>query len=846
MAKRFGPLKDFARAKKPRLDVSVTRASSRPSPPRNTMAFWDDDDDDVILMATQVAEAEIEAEERRRRAEMPPPAPQATQSEVTFSEFAPMVQGSTSTQQMPPPPAKKPTTPLDVDAIFADDDDFDFLAVTLMESEPLVSKPVSSTIQTQTRTSSISIHKSSTTTTTSSTALSATQTRQQEHQINFLMERIEALKRDKAKLEKDLGDSNQRNEIRSGEVSLLRDELKHVRQQLQASKMEKLALADATNRDCNQKVAEAAKQIAAKDIELKMKNAEYTKLKIQQKVHERSMNMSMNMSMMQALPSDPAEQRLLLRLNKLNIHRSACHATKGNGSVFEYDEEQQQGQKQRTLFDLELKQLLLHFAQLQAQPDSLDSLIPKILASAGRVFTEFSSYAHGLEFPQNCMLYPYNPYNLDEQVHRESLWQQGNLYEYERAVLLRRYVATLSLLFRYQGKIASAFLDYKHNDLGLLEAAIEAVIKLGFSYEVSEHYGLLEALASLLNSLMLRVEVPPEKYELLFDLLKQLLVFTRPSPWVFGELSSCFLGALRHPQLMTKMCVHSPKKCFVSDRMRKVYRFGPESCLLQVYSGLLELCFFSETPLRPDYLRILLQVAGNHVRFAFICFKNPPDFILEMLPYFADDDEPDTGDSTMMKSGLTAQGSVANGSTLASVSNSNMNCGNSSSNVGECECYVKLCLSVVTLVFQMLHQWMLHQRQAGTEQVGEISRIAVHLLNLVFHEYYLTCLFRDAEETTKHYLSLICNWWSEYADLLGFQSIHWRLLNQLAKSHFMLKPLHQEANPQNPGNDLAEWTRIVRNADAQSNGRPAQKTSPCKLLDIDFFAGLKGVDYTFE
>jgi len=63
----------------------------------------------------------------------------------------------------------------------------------------------------------------------------------------------------------------------------------------------------------------------------------------------------------------------------------------------------------------------------------------------------------------------------------------------------------------------------------------------------------------------------------------------------------------------------------------------------------------------------------------------------------------------------------------------------------------------------------------GTDGVGEISRIAVHLLTLVFHEYYLTCLFRDSEETTKHYLSLICNWWSEHADLLGFQPIHCNL-----------------------------------------------------------------------
>ncbi|KAH8328434.1 hypothetical protein KR067_009264 [Drosophila pandora] len=842
-SKRFGPMKDFARAKKPRLDVSVTRASTRPSPPRNIMEFWDDDDD-VILMATQLAEAEIEAEERKKKAVT------ENNSEMTFTEFAPMVHGTTSTQQILPPPAPPPakkSTTLDMDAIFADDDDFDFLAVTLMDSEPPKlpdSKPSTSKSKIETRTTNISIQQKTTTTT-----MTATQSRQQEHQIKFLMDRIEALKRVNTRLEKDLGDSNEQNEIKSGEVSLLRDELKHLRQQLQATKMEKLALADETNRDCIKKVAEAAKQVAAKDIELKMKNAEYTKLKIQQKAHEKSMNMSMNMSMLQAVP-DPSEQRSMLRLNKLNIHRSVSRLKIDNGSVFEYGEEQHQGQKQRTLFELELKKLLLCFAQLQAQPESVESLIPRILSSTGNVFAEFSSYAHSLEFPNNCMLYPYNPYNLDEPVHRVSLSQQSSLYENERALLLRRYIATLALIFRHQDGIAKAFLEGQHDGIGLLEIVVEAVVKLGFSYEVSEHFGLLEALAFLLNSLLQSEELPPQQDELLFDLLKQL-VFTRPSPWIFGELSSCLVSALRHPKMLAKMCVKSPRNCFVSDRVRSVYRFGPDSCLLQVYAGLLELCFFSETPLQEDHLQLLLQIGGNHVHFAFECFKNPPDFIMEKLPYFADDEESDLGDGTLMKSGTTMQASISNGSTLVSTSNLNLNSNSNSSTsqqnkANECECYVKLCLSVVTLVFQMLHQWMLHQRKAGTEQVSEISRIAVHLLTLVFHEYYLTSLFRDSEETTKHYLSLICNWWCEYADLLGFQPIHLRLLNQLAKSHFMLKPLHQETNPKNPGNDLAEWTRIVKNADAKTLARSAQSKNPCKLLEIDFFSGLKRVDYTFE
>ncbi|EDW94637.1 ATR-interacting protein mus304 [Drosophila yakuba] len=847
-SKRFSAMKDFARSKKPRLDVSVTRGSARPSPPRNNFdgILWDDDDD-VILMATQLAEAEIEAEERKKKG--------GTEvdiighSEVTFSEFAPTFQGSTSTQQMfpPPPPPQKKATSLDMDAIFGDDDDFDFLAVTLIDSEPQKlpapePKPSTSKITT----SSISVQQKKTTMT-----INATQSRQQEHQLKFLMDRIEALKRDNAQLEKNLGDSKERNEIKSGEVSLLRDELKHLRQQLQASKMEKLALADETNRDCNKKVAEAAKQIAAKDIELKIKNAEYSKLKTQQKAHERSMNSSM--ISFQAAP-DPLEKRSSLRLNRLNIHRSVPGLKTDNGSVFECSEDEEQTKKRRNLFELELKQLLLYYAQLQAQPESLDNLLPRILKSVGKVFTEFAAYAQSLDFPHNCMLYPYNPHNLEEEVHRISLSQQSSLYGNEKAVPLRRYMATLALICRQEERISRGLLEWKENDLGLLEMAVEAIIKLGFSYEVSKHFGLLEALTSLLNSLLQGYGLLQHNEELLFDLLKQL-VFTRPSPWVFAELSSCLLSCLRHPQLMLKMCVNSPKDCFVSDRVRSVYRFGPDSCLLQVYAGLLELCFFSETPLRQDYFQLMLKIGGNHVRFAFECFKNPPDFILEMLPYFADDGEEESSDGTLMKTATSlscsstaaVHGSASNGSTSASVSNLNQNSNSSTTLRGKgCECYVKLCLSAVTIVFQVMHQWMLHSRKAGTEEVGEISRIAVHLLSLVFHEYYLTCLFRDSEETTKHYLSLICNWWSEHADLLGFQPIHLRLLNQLVKAHFMLKPLHLEAKPNNPANDLSEWKRIVKNADAQKTAKSAVTVDPSKLLDTDFFGALKREEDTFE
>lgn len=60
----------------------------------------------------------------------------------------------------------------------------------------------------------------------------------------------------------------------------------------------------------------------------------------------------------------------------------------------------------------------------------------------------------------------------------------------------------------------------------------------------------------------------------------------------------------------------------------------------------------------------------------------------------------------------------------------------------------------------------------GTLQVAEISRLSVQLLHVIFCENNLTCLFRESEETTKHYLCLIIKWWSDNSKTLQFNDIN--------------------------------------------------------------------------
>ncbi|EDW80221.1 uncharacterized protein Dwil_GK21090 [Drosophila willistoni] len=815
-SKRYSAMKNFARAKKPKLDISVSRG--RPvSPKRETnignstqasadlrkndidVDFWDDDDDDVILMATQLAEA---AEAVRKTDE----------NTMTFTQFSP--KGGTSTQGPSPPPPV-----IEKNCLLVNSEDFEFEAPILTFIAPSDANDPGPSNYSQKTTE-------------------ARRQLAQERQIKFLMERLDLIKKDNIKLKKELSDSNDVTKVKSGEVSLLRDELRHVRQQLQATKMEKLALAD-------QKAVVEAKHISVNEAVLKLKYAEVRSVKLNQ---AKAANDIKNYYKQEgrSLP------RHFLSMPKLEIQAKAASelslASNTYPNIYKQDPirnieiKKSLGSRVGALFKADFDQLLINYAQLEKKQLTKEYEHLGILNSVCKVFSEFWSYAHNLESLPNRQVYPYVFYPLlgGNQRSLHDLYQPLPLYRGERFVFLRRYLALLSLMCSHNRAIAEALLHLKHGQVSLLQIVSDSIKILGFSQDLPEHFGLLEGFGAFLTSLLRNAfgASSPDVLNPLFDLLKQL-VFTRPSPWVFGQLSSCMLACSQKaawPNLMSQMCVNSPKTCFISDRVRSIYRFGTDSCLVQVYAGLIELCFFNALPLEPSHFQLLLSTCRNHVDFVYQCFQNPPDFILKMLPSLGDaEDDDEMAERTAIVGGSAIASSVI--SVGASDYNSTLEKAEKSAAPAEecsCECYVKLCLSVVTLVFQLMHQWILKGCKTDTEEVGKISQTAVHLLKLIFRENYLTCLFRDSEETTKHYLSLICNWWTEHAKCLGFLRIHVRFLRQLEYSHFMSKPMILEANEKNPELDLTEWNRT------------ANTSEDVNLNEIDFYNYMIGIDDFFS
>ncbi|XP_036328369.1 ATR-interacting protein mus304-like [Rhagoletis pomonella] len=953
MAKRFQPFKEFGRStKKPKLDVSINKgrplgpSQSWPNHLRpnavevarvdspvgcgsNNNNLWDDDDDDVILLATQVAESQVAIKSAS--------AVNISESDITFSEFAPHVHATTSTQRITTTTcaAVKATVsapPTTVDKnnhseLFLDDDDD---LVELLDAATNGQKPentsgarqnqeVESVFKkpTQVLSGINGVSKRMSMGSTQAPAIdgqSAAVRRQvaTERQVKMLTERLDALKAENAKLAKDLSESKGKIESKDGESSLLRDELRHMKQQLQTLKMEKIMSAEAAKTECKTKIAELARRVEAKESELKLRNVEYSVLKMRHadetqrlEMSIRNANVTGDVPMEEGVenPQEICNVRFLCRLRNLSLttpQRALLNSqlTEMNASAYERPRERGDTKRQQTPFQQELANAQTLLAQLQLQQqkrswttaEAMD-FNERAIASACNALPEFWTYVHGLEFPKHCNIHPYHDYDLrkdDQTFSARNLHVAQEFHADERAVSLRRYVAALSVMCAQAPNFAQQLLKQEHGDYALLQVACHAISKLGYSSEICAHFGALEAFATLLRVLLRQMRADSEDhFELLVGGLLKQLIFVRPSAWIFQEISYSVLELTRLPAALALLCVNSDESTFYSDRMRSLYRFSNDSCILQVYAGLLEIAFPLNGVLSEAHLRLLAVICENHVRFAHHCFMKPPDFIYKLLPSYDDDDDDDDDDDaedgteneqrmdTTEEQTNKQQARVPTESVdSATIANDLAATANSSAVAQEvaaqptkhssikgrarCECYTKLCLSVVTLLFQLMRQWQCNGRKIETLRVAEISQISVQLLHTIFCDNYSTHLFRYAEETTKHYLWLICECWSENAKCLKFNSVQMNFLDKLRAFHIMPKQLNEEGNVANVINDLKEWHSLTN--DNSTCGVTADPNAMVNLpfaaekLDImrcavdesKFFEGLNGYAFNFE
>lgn len=79
----------------------------------------------------------------------------------------------------------------------------------------------------------------------------------------------------------------------------------------------------------------------------------------------------------------------------------------------------------------------------------------------------------------------------------------------------------------------------------------------------------------------------------------------------------------------------------------------------------------------------------------------------------------------------------------------------------QCECYISLCLSVITVMYTVLCQWLDHRDsysrlELPTSYVMLMAEFFIHISYQLFCAHYVTYMQRESEERTKYQMDMIC------------------------------------------------------------------------------------------
>ncbi|XP_055920172.1 ATR-interacting protein mus304 [Eupeodes corollae] len=842
MDKRYEPSKDYGRVnKKPKLEIIVGKgrsnqnalggpstsryAAKQASPARSSPDdFWDDDDDEVLLMASQVVEKcsggqTIQLSSQTR--------------EFTFSEFAPNVK---STQKY---------FERDVELFSEMDDDWDDGVVAVSEKPslfqstqkdapvfkvPEVAVSSKRTHQESERTErpfSSDLPKSATpmlaqaafntnSANFNSAPISMSQpnsinknsNREKAHecQIQFLQKRADTLKKENAKITKELDDFRNKMESKDGEVSLLRDEIRHLKQQIQNAQREKLQSSDVVKTEWQDKINELSKQVEAQQTVLEFKTMEISKLKMNHADEtmrfENSMRDNLNESSISAahqtnLRVTTSNRRRMTHVQcSARLNRRVPAACNIPIEIFDQSIEKGNSKFRKDVFHREMERLQFHMTRAQyigqLKSNQKTELAGSVIESAKCVIAEFWTYVHSLEYNKHSHSLPHHSYDITkdsrQQTDRSSLFQAEVLFPSEKAINLRRYIAGLSIICKLVPEAGALLFTVHHNEYLLIQIIVDGLNKLGFSNEICQHFGVIESFAMLLDTLWDNHSEGDQDEEHLMSFLKTL-VFCRPNAWASKFITLCLQKL--SPTARDQLCGNSRSPNFSVSQV--LYKFTTESCLLQVYACLLETAFPANQELSRSEFKLLSEICYNHVIFFTSCFPSPPRFVANILPHDDDVDE----------EGLMSQQPGVN---------------------VKCQCYVMMCSSVVKLLYQVMRQWQRMERQHEVKLIENIAKVGVRLLHTIYIRFYMTKLFDHKGYLTRHYLYFICKYWLDSMDLLQFMESHREALDQLASSHIVeIKSQPEQRNTSKVDRDLKRWY--------EHSGDVAHENMDC--IDVD-------------
>ncbi|XP_049279927.1 uncharacterized protein LOC125762151 [Anopheles funestus] len=654
-------------------------------------------------------------------------------------------------------------------------------------------------------------------------------------QVKFLTKHVEQLAKKLDILQKDCNEAVEKVQVKDGEVSMLRYELKMVKTTNEQLRLEKIREKETIQREWIEKMRNLEKTISAQKVENEFKEMEIMNLKTKRLnatvrgsetrdgdeaattskrpestvVSEDSFilsSMMPNLSLAESVDRHETlhfDPQLFINPTDSSAHgrklRKYSRITRNEFAIAD----------QLVLLQTCLSQLLSNVAINGGGSDTIQltsDMFPSVAIATEKGLNEIVLYCQRLGQQKEAELKASGtnrssersvqgrPRSKMELTSPVNIFQQEKLFVGEQAIVIRRFLALVGLYCRISNELVVEKL-LKNGLVSRLANDIKQISDASFLIAL---HGMITGAAALLNGITFRsrrIKLYADHGAQLIELFRSIVLCQTDAPSSLVELSD-FLRHLSKitdgsvNQLLNRLCIsHQP---VVHVPARKQYRlksisFSQETCTLQMYAALLESSVRHHVPYEGWQLNPLLKNTENTIHLLRNVLLQPVGWIKS----FYDRNDP-TG----------------------------------------CElCHIRTVSAFVTLLHRVLLCWIQRavREEEDVRRIHRISQHAVLLLYDLFQTAYHKKLLRLGGHTVRYRLRVVYKWLKMYEKDFNFRPVHCTTLGMLDMRLLMSDPLRSSLETE------CEESEQDKNAGTSEDERKVESKKIVDECFTDFF-----------
>ncbi|XP_055640060.1 ATR-interacting protein mus304 isoform X2 [Toxorhynchites rutilus septentrionalis] len=570
-------------------------------------------------------------------------------------------------------------------------------------------------------------------------------------QVKFLTGQLEMASKKTEKLQTDYSEVLERIQIRDGEVSMLRYELKNVKNQNEQLRLEKMKENETMKKEWVEKMKDLEKVIMAQKADLEFKTMEMMNLKTKRLNNSFRVDNGEGVS----IEKPVTEQDFKIHSHCLQrLPNSSCTQYEIDSKIFELSAESiSKFNINSRIFsfskgDAALSQHLGHLQACLSQLVYLKGALPVdtvvfIAQTAHQAIDQIKKYSYRLQLirVKDSNNGAKDAYDFLCKNHKKSrlegdvnIYQREPISYNEKAIIQRRFLAALGLLCRYLPSLAVRLMRRQDGDDSCVTILSKALNKVSYSNDLYDHFGMIAAAASLLCGLSYHVCQLEERGTQMVGFLRSIIYCRPDCALTLTHVSEALYrisSAEQSMELINHLCWRSKPECFTKSSAFKMIQFTKDSCILQIYGMLLETSVPQNRSLSEPEIVHLVANTRNTIYFLRNAMARP----VRWLRQFFQRSE-------------------------------------NSSRLVSCQCHIRITNAFVVLFHKLLYCWTRSPLQIEFNTMLQITQNGVLLLFDLFQTVYRRVILQVGGHAIQCRLQATCNWLVQHQNDFRFQQAH--------------------------------------------------------------------------